>query len=420
MINRLCILVCENHEPEVKAVVEAEGFDNVIVATFPAKCDPSPIGWDILGEAIHASAADCHQIYLIGDCCLVGLKGPPEELAYCQIHKMDSPFGLTMGANMVNAYIRSGAYLVTPGWLARWRRYIEAWGFDQGAAREFFGECATRLVLLDSRVDARSAEHLRRFSEFVGLPYEIVPVGLDFTRLVVIEIVLEWRLECQRGESAVAVAKANQQSADYAMVFDLIGNLTGIVPEVQAVERIFELFTVLCAPNRLVYIPFINGQPGNVQTRPASLVPTMEMKRHLDDFQEDDALRDLEDGFLLRIRRDGRTLGILIVEGFAFPEQKQRYLNLALNIASTLSLAISNARLYEAERQRAAELQDALAHVRALRGLLPICMHCKKIRNDEGYWQQLEVYIEDRSEAEFTHGLCPDCSKEFYPGFHNG
>lgn len=64
------------------------------------------------------------------------------------------------------------------------------------------------------------------------------------------------------------------------------------------------------------------------------------------------------------------------------------------------------------------ELQAALANVKTLRGLLPICASCKKIRDDEGYWQQVEVYIRDHSEADFTHGLCPDCLLKIYPDFY--
>lgn len=61
-------------------------------------------------------------------------------------------------------------------------------------------------------------------------------------------------------------------------------------------------------------------------------------------------------------------------------------------------------------------LKDALANVKQLSGLLPICSNCKKVRNDSGYWEQVEQYISERSEATFTHGLCPDCMKKMYPG----
>ena len=69
----------------------------------------------------------------------------------------------------------------------------------------------------------------------------------------------------------------------------------------------------------------------------------------------------------------------------------------------------------EEEREKLIkELKDALAKVRQLSGMLPICAGCKKIRDDKGYWNQIEVYIRDHSEAEFTHGLCPDCAKKYY------
>lgn len=61
------------------------------------------------------------------------------------------------------------------------------------------------------------------------------------------------------------------------------------------------------------------------------------------------------------------------------------------------------------------QLKEALAKVKTLSGLLPICSHCKKIRDDKGYWNQLEDFIRQHSEAEFTHGICPECAREFYP-----
>jgi len=61
------------------------------------------------------------------------------------------------------------------------------------------------------------------------------------------------------------------------------------------------------------------------------------------------------------------------------------------------------------------ELKKAFAEIKILQGFLPICSSCKKIRDDKGYWNQIESYIRDHSEAEFTHGICPDCIKKLYP-----
>ncbi|MBF0495904.1 MAG: hypothetical protein HQK58_04915 [Deltaproteobacteria bacterium] len=75
----------------------------------------------------------------------------------------------------------------------------------------------------------------------------------------------------------------------------------------------------------------------------------------------------------------------------------------------------------EAEREKLiAELQDSLNKVKQLSGLLPICASCKKVRDDKGYWNQIEAFIRDRSEANFSHGICPECAKKLYPGLKTG
>ena len=82
---------------------------------------------------------------------------------------------------------------------------------------------------------------------------------------------------------------------------------------------------------------------------------------------------------------------------------------------------ISERRRAEEERERLIlELQAALAKVKTLSGLVPICATCKKIRDDKGYWNQVEAYIQAHSEAQFTHGICPDCIKQYYPEFARG
>src|SRR5262249_32348794 len=77
---------------------------------------------------------------------------------------------------------------------------------------------------------------------------------------------------------------------------------------------------------------------------------------------------------------------------------------------------ITERRRAEAERERLiGELQNALAEVKQLSGLLPICASCKRIRDSGGNWRQIETYIREHSEAEFSHGICPDCARKLYP-----
>jgi PAS domain S-box-containing protein len=79
-------------------------------------------------------------------------------------------------------------------------------------------------------------------------------------------------------------------------------------------------------------------------------------------------------------------------------------------------LDITERKRAEEERERLiGQLQEALAEVKTLSGLLPLCSSCKRIRDDQGYWQQIEAYIRDHSEAEFSHSVCPECAKKLYP-----
>lgn len=70
----------------------------------------------------------------------------------------------------------------------------------------------------------------------------------------------------------------------------------------------------------------------------------------------------------------------------------------------------------EKEREKLiGELEEALQEIKTLRGILPLCSFCKKIRNDEGFWEQVDVYIHKHSQAEISHGICPECMKKYYP-----
>ncbi len=343
----------------------------------------------------------------------------------------------------------------------------------------------------------------------------------------------------------------NQRLAEYAMVFDMLGELTGITNEEAAIHKIMELFSMLFAPRNLIYLPIKDGKPKKIKTSPPSLPVSEERLERLHSFTGNVAWTDSEKGFTLAIQHSGRTLGVLELDGLLFANRKRHYQNLALSTAPVLALLIANTRNFQeleranrrikterdraqkyldtasvmliafdrkglvtlinqkgcevmgyeedeitgrnwfetfipdnirpatikafenliagnidaveyhenpvvdhggnekiiawhntilkdasgnitgvlssgqditakrlaaAERERLiTELQEALSNIKTLRGLIPICASCKKIRDDRGYWNQLEAYIGKHSDAKFSHGICPDCAKKLYP-----
>ena len=80
-------------------------------------------------------------------------------------------------------------------------------------------------------------------------------------------------------------------------------------------------------------------------------------------------------------------------------------------IQADLEIVYMNKILQDENKQ----LTDYISEIKTLRGILPICMHCKKIRDDEGYWNQVEAYIQKNSDARFSHGICKECAEKYYP-----
>ena len=89
-------------------------------------------------------------------------------------------------------------------------------------------------------------------------------------------------------------------------------------------------------------------------------------------------------------------------------------------LQTTIAMALYKHQMEQERAQLLRQLQDALANIKRLQGLLPICAACKKIRDDHGYWSQVEVYISTHSDAEFTHSICPGCLQKHYPEFLSG
>lgn len=121
-----------------------------------------------------------------------------------------------------------------------------------------------------------------------------------------------------------------------------------------------------------------------------------------------------------RIQDKGLQLPIIVLTGLSDEELAVRAISLGAQ-DYLVKGRIDGDLLYRAiryaiERKKLIlELHEALANVKKLSGMLPICASCKKIRDDKGYWTQVETYIRDHSEAEFTHGICPECTKKLYP-----
>jgi GAF domain-containing protein len=112
---------------------------------------------------------------------------------------------------------------------------------------------------------------------------------------------------------------------------------------------------------------------------------------------------------------DGDVFGTIC----AVDIKENKWTNPSVNLLQTFKDAIEAhlalvATMGELSRKNQ-ELEQALNEVKTLQGLMPICASCKKVRDDQGYWSEIEQYVEEHSKAQFSHGICPDCVKRLYP-----
>jgi len=109
---------------------------------------------------------------------------------------------------------------------------------------------------------------------------------------------------------------------------------------------------------------------------------------------------------------------LLLDLGYSYPPESALRFSFSYILVGVMALGLETgrARLENRLREEKEQLEVALSEVTVLSGMLPICASCKRIRDDEGYWTRIESYLSERSAAVFTHGLCPPCSDNLFPG----
>jgi PAS domain S-box-containing protein len=340
------LLACNIFLREIQAAI-LQGGTEFRVTTFPAACWQSNGNQQMINRTVdavaHGEAADC----------VLGCPNrfQTEETIHSHQGQQDARLGtcfeMLVNAEIVRHYMQQGAYLLTPGWLENWKGNVAQWGFEAQALKEFFNESVTRLVLLDTGVLADVETLLAEFSTAAGLPYEILPVGLEHLKLLLSQKQLAWQLQQQSNDDELETIHLKQQLADHAMIFDLMAKLAEMTREEDALQKVMELFQMLFACGRLVYYPLLDHEPGKIYNFSSSeIVPETVLSR-LAWGQTTQAWCEIDDGFLLQFRHGEETLGILEVGEIAFPEYRARYINIAAAISDVCALAISNARIYQ-------------------------------------------------------------------------
>lgn len=352
------IAVCAHFRREVQQVMAEESGLNVDLVSFPAYCGHPKVYFRQAMKRLTGDLNDGDQLAVVCSACCFEPVTASEQPKGCETLRLDQCFHLVASPTLVDGLIEQGAYLVTPGWLESWKSRIEEWGFDREGARDFFRESSRKIVHLDTNVSGDAGKQLAEFGDFVGLPTETVQVGLERLRGFVIKTSLDWQLKREKQRRL----RAEQRVSELSMAVDVMGEVASITAESKPWERIFDLFLALCAPRQVVCVLLDDEGNPNAMSNPDAPVDVQSIRSRMEDSK---GVSDSDPGedFVIPLALDGELLGILSVEGLAFPQFRPHYLNLGRSLSRVLALGLAN-------RRTASQLRTGIRDLEVARGEL--------------------------------------------------
>lgn len=338
MTARLCLAICSGFAPELKAAVAQAGWPDVDVLTLPTRCGRPPLRWDELRERL---PADCSEVQWFGRGCLDGLGAAPAGVPPVTMHRLENCFHLVAPRALVDEAVAAGAYLMTPTWLLRWRERLADLGFTGPLAVEFLADTVTEMQLLDTGTEPGAAAALQGMAQDLPMPVRRVAVGLDSTLARLAPGVQSWREA--RAHAALRDARQRHASelADHVAAMDMLARLVQLPREDAVVAGLVELLQTLFGPREVHHVGLDRG----VERAAPGTPPDVRLA--LQSMQAAHALTDDGAGFLLRVGPADDPVGKVAVLGLAVPQQRARYLGLALSLMAVCGVVIQNARLRE-------------------------------------------------------------------------
>jgi len=263
---------------------------------------------------------------------------------YCFSHLANDQF--------INYILQRGGYVIGLGWLNNWREHIEIAGFDKSTARKFYKEFCKEMIFFDAGIDESAESKLKELSEFLDLPYNIVPYELETIQMMIKSVVYEWKLNNQNDNCAKSISEIQSQCAEYSAILDLLGKISSYTNKRDAIERIKEIFMMVLGAQKF---KFWNNDYEN-----DSLPPKIK-----DLFSNKDnsvVLLKEENRFCIKIEQNKKVYGAIDVSNFLFPQYIEKYLNFAIEITRISGMALLNIDHYEKLMDSERELQYLSFH----------------------------------------------------------
>lgn len=316
-------------------MVVAEGWPDVRVVAFESRCGRPPVSQEELRQLL---PHDCHQAMVLGSACIRDMAAHGQDNETLRPVVLEQCFHLVVDPSLSNSVASRGGYQITPAWLADWPARLGQLGFTPETAGEFFRDVASELVLYDTGLPSDAMAQLAALSQAVGLPARRIAVGPSHTRLFLTALVHTWRSAEEKRQAQALERERSRELADHVLAMDLLAQLATFEREEDILRAIEDLFTTLFAPQTCRFLPAQDG--------PAPPAPELaaDLLAALPSLASPWAWTPSGQGFMLCMAHDQQVLGHMVVEGLAYPQFRQRYLNMALSMAGVCALTMVQTR----------------------------------------------------------------------------
>ncbi|MDO8951044.1 MAG: DUF1638 domain-containing protein, partial [Draconibacterium sp.] len=335
MNEKLVISACNFLIPEIAQVIKNGDYPEVQLISYPVNCTSNALNSAKVSE-IASKSVSASDIIVIGSFCHSPQNSKIQSNKDVKVIQLEQCFELVLNPETIYHFVQQGYYIVTNGWLRTYERNIHDWGFDKASARSFFKESMKSILLLDTKIPGDYMPNLLALSEYMGLPFEIIPVGLSHCKKYIDSVVLNWRNEHEQIKLSDKLSVISKQSADYKVIFNQLETLVLLTNETEITQIAFELINILFAPSKIVYKLINNKQE--------------ELLDFKGIFNNEDF--NAENTFHIEIKHTDELLGTFEVKGLQFPQFKKKYEEMGVVISQIFGMAIANARKYS-------ELEDA-------------------------------------------------------------
>ncbi|MFO7829773.1 MAG: HAMP domain-containing sensor histidine kinase [Bacteroidales bacterium] len=335
MEKKLTLSACNFLIPEIAQVFKNGYYPEVQLISYPVNCSSNALNSNVVSEVASKSVSDS-DIIVIGSFCHSPQNSEIKGNKNVQVIQLEQCFELVLNPETIYHFVKQGYYIVTNGWLRSYERNIQDWGFDKPSARSFFQESMKSILLLDTKIPGDYMPNLLALSDYMGLPYEIIPIGLSHCKKYIDTIVLNWRNENEQKKLTDKLSTISKQSADHKLIFNQLETLVRLTNEKEITQIGVELINILFAPSKIVY-KFVNND--------------QEKSFDFKGFFNADNF-NAENSFEIEIKYADELLGIAEVKGLQFPQFKKKYEEMGVVISQIFGMAIANARKYS-------ELEDA-------------------------------------------------------------